>query len=351
MSDSDTELTSEEPLPPVPVLTLSYDHSINYAFQQNAIPVVKELHFKNDATPRKDLMIRVTTEPAFAARYLLGVECDGATYHRAATARDRDKLRQMILEDLGWKLHRVWSTDWWHDASGQMNKLLSELSLILAAREAVESVNESVANNTTTPKSDMALLENVEPTDTIKEDATSAGAVVYQVTDFSGFLAIIYPERFYDHGYDQTLCDLIAHVMIQEAPILEDLLVQRISRAHGFQKAGRLIWERVIALAGRHHHIQEDPLGGRFVWHNSDSPGQWSAYRVPTTQADGRKIEEIAFEELRAAALASNGPDLPVEIARKFGVQRLVAASRARLEAAEKIVSAAATNAHTSSGA
>jgi len=42
---------------------------------------------------------------------LFGIECDGATYHRAATARDRDKLRQMILEGLGWKLHRICSTD------------------------------------------------------------------------------------------------------------------------------------------------------------------------------------------------------------------------------------------------
>ena len=185
----------------------------------------------------------------------------------------------------------------------------------------------------------VAPLENVEPTDTSEEDVPSASTVVYQVTDFSGFLAFIYPERFYDHGYDQTLCDLIAHVMIQEAPILEDLLVQRISRAH----AGRLIRERVLALAERNHHLQDDPLGGCFVWHNSDSPGQWSAYRVPTTQADGRKIEEIAFEEiafeeLRAAALASNGPDLPVEVARKFGVQRVAAASRVRLETMLQVI-------------
>jgi very-short-patch-repair endonuclease len=58
---------------------------------------------------------------------LLGIECDGATYHRAATTRDRDKLRQMILEGLGWKLHRIWSTDWWHDADKEMAKLLEVL--------------------------------------------------------------------------------------------------------------------------------------------------------------------------------------------------------------------------------
>lgn len=67
-------------------------------------------------------------DPNAPGRYLLGVECDGATYHRAATARDRDKLRQFVLEGLGWKLHRIWSTDWWHDAEGQMTKLLKHLA-------------------------------------------------------------------------------------------------------------------------------------------------------------------------------------------------------------------------------
>jgi very-short-patch-repair endonuclease len=60
----------------------------------------------------------------------LGVECDGATYHRAATARDRDKLRQGILEGLGWKLYRIWSTDWWHNADTEMDKLLSSIAMI-----------------------------------------------------------------------------------------------------------------------------------------------------------------------------------------------------------------------------
>ncbi len=73
---------------------------------------------------RVDLAV---VDPAAPGRYLLGIECDGATYHRAATARDRDKLRQMILEGLGWRLHRIWSTDWWHDAEKEMAQLLLRL--------------------------------------------------------------------------------------------------------------------------------------------------------------------------------------------------------------------------------
>jgi len=64
-------------------------------------------------------------DPVSPGRYLLGVECDGATYHRAATARDRDKLRQHILEGLGWTLYRIWSTDWWHDSEAETKKLLA----------------------------------------------------------------------------------------------------------------------------------------------------------------------------------------------------------------------------------
>jgi very-short-patch-repair endonuclease len=72
-------------------------------------------------------------DPAAPGRYLLGVECDGATYHRAATARDRDKLRQLILEGLGWQLHRVWSTDWWHDADKEMERLIGALKMVSAS--------------------------------------------------------------------------------------------------------------------------------------------------------------------------------------------------------------------------
>ena len=59
--------------------------------------------------------------------YLVGVECDGATYHSMATARDRDRLRQSVLEDLGWTLIRVWSTEWWMNQGRCKPALLNAL--------------------------------------------------------------------------------------------------------------------------------------------------------------------------------------------------------------------------------
>ena len=63
--------------------------------------------------------------------YLCGVECDGATYHSSKTARDRDILRQKVLENLGWTIYRIWSTDWFNDTLTQKDKLKEYLELLL----------------------------------------------------------------------------------------------------------------------------------------------------------------------------------------------------------------------------
>ena len=82
---------------------------------------------------RLDMAIVHPSEPG---RYILGVECDGATYHSLPTARDRDRLRQHVLEGLGWSLHRIWSTDWWTHPAREIEKLDAALKLRLAKVEA-----------------------------------------------------------------------------------------------------------------------------------------------------------------------------------------------------------------------
>ena len=56
-------------------------------------------------------------------RFDLGIECDGATYHSSPAARDRDWLRQQILEGLGWHIHRVWSTAWIRNPEAELDAL------------------------------------------------------------------------------------------------------------------------------------------------------------------------------------------------------------------------------------
>jgi very-short-patch-repair endonuclease len=81
------------------------------------------------STYRIDLGVVDDTRPG---EFLLGVECDGATYHSSPTARDRDRLRQKVLEGLGWKFHRIWSREWFRDKPGQMTKLVNRIEFLKA---------------------------------------------------------------------------------------------------------------------------------------------------------------------------------------------------------------------------
>ena len=68
-TEGSTRLTPDaagDNTPTEPSLVLSHDSSVNYAFQQNAIPIVKVLQFKNNGIERKDIIIRISTEPGFA---------------------------------------------------------------------------------------------------------------------------------------------------------------------------------------------------------------------------------------------------------------------------------------------
>lgn len=77
--------------------------------------------------------------PDWPHGYVLAVECDGASYHSSRSARDRDRLRQEILEGLGWQFHRIWSTDWFSNPNREADRLrevLSNRMENLRAREA-----------------------------------------------------------------------------------------------------------------------------------------------------------------------------------------------------------------------
>ena len=72
-------------------------------------------------------------------RFICGIECDGATYHAAESARDRDRLRQQVLEGLGWTFHRVWSTDWFKDREGTIRRLLEKVDVTRGLARAAEA--------------------------------------------------------------------------------------------------------------------------------------------------------------------------------------------------------------------
>ena len=85
--------------------------------------------------------------------YIIGIECDGAGYHSSKSARDRDRIRQEILESMGWHIHRIWSTDWFKHRKEEelrLQKVLAE------AKNRAVLIKEEMDE----PKKEEAILEN-----------------------------------------------------------------------------------------------------------------------------------------------------------------------------------------------
>ncbi|MXY45944.1 MAG: DUF3320 domain-containing protein, partial [Chloroflexi bacterium] len=64
------------------------------------------------------------THPSQPGRYVLGIMCDGDSYHSSQSARDRDRLKEQVLQDLGWRLHRIWSADWFTDPQHELERAI-----------------------------------------------------------------------------------------------------------------------------------------------------------------------------------------------------------------------------------
>ena len=160
-------------------------------------------------------------------RYLLGIECDGATYHSSRSARDRDRLRQQVLEGLGWRIHRIWSTDWFRNPQQELERVA------VAVRAAKMNGAARSAPKPTPPKP----LERVpEP-----EPEIPAPTTPYRVARPGvGFLRT--PLHEVPAG---QLAKWIAQVVAVESPVHFDEVIHRIRKAPGVSRAGSRIREQM----------------------------------------------------------------------------------------------------------
>src|SRR5919197_6565946 len=114
-----------------PVPLNPFEADVADTLQAAGIPVVPQW---GASQYRIDLVARHPERPG---QFVLAIECDGASYHSAATARDRDRLRQQHLEALGWRFHRIWSTDWFLRREEEIRRAVD------AYRAAVDNADRS----------------------------------------------------------------------------------------------------------------------------------------------------------------------------------------------------------------
>lgn len=274
-------------------------------------------------------------DPRAPGRYLLGVECDGRAYHSGATARDRDRLRQVVLEGLGWKLHRVWSTDWWINPEREVEKLLARLNAELE-REIKDELEVPVAEQ----EGDASDASGaVEFSITTEEGAwaaagTTGGLAAYQLADLSGGDS----EAFYSRANNDQLAEQLRVVIETEGPIAETVLHRKVARAWGLERTGVRIVERLRTLTPVDVG-QTDEGNVTFYWPAGVKPEEWNDFRpagndeATRRRADDVSVHELANGVLHVMAMTGNAPtsDVIKSVCRMLGMARTLADAETRV--------------------
>jgi very-short-patch-repair endonuclease len=235
-------------------------------------------------------------DPERPGRYLLGIECDGASYHSARSARDRDRLRQSVLEDHGWILHRIWSTDWFQRPQEQLERTVAAVE---GAKAELEARLEKMHRPDRAVPVEVVTIERADVTEiglARAEEGADLSAVYVEATS-------IQPVAGYDLHETPVglLADLAEKVVAVEGPVHTDEVVLRLRAAWGLQRAGARIQaavERAVSIA-----VQ----AGRLVLEDRFLSVAGAAVRVRdrsgVLSTTLRKPEMLPPQEIRAAIL------------------------------------------------
>jgi very-short-patch-repair endonuclease len=227
-------------------------------------------------------------DPVNPGRYLLGIECDGARYHSARSARDRDRLRQSVLEGLGWRIHRIWSTDWFHNPEEELRKVVQaiETARIAGPPAAVPEPRPEAAEGPVQPRPSA-----------VQATSQNRPAAPYKCAQVSFRLGDV---DMHLVGRSQ-LADLLAQVVSVESPVHWTEATRRILSGAGIQRLGNRIqqaFEEAIRL-GVSRGLFAKRQG--FLWEPAmKEPPVRDRSELP---AGSRKLEFVAPEEIRRAIL------------------------------------------------
>ncbi len=225
-------------------------------------------------------------DPEYPGRYILAIECDGATYHSSRSARDRDRLRQGVLEGLGWNFHRIWSTDWFRNPQQEITRAIAAIE---AARTKITEGRNTIE---TVPELKHEIVRGAP-----SEEPVPSMSQPYVKTRLApaASLTELHQEK------TERLMQMIRAVVDVEAPVHTSEVTRRLLESFGVTRAGARI---TAAVADAIHHGTKQNLfrsKGDFLYStvNITIPIRNRAHM----ESAERKLEWVAPEEIDQALL------------------------------------------------
>ena len=293
-------------------------------FEEDVANVIRSLGYLADhqvgsAGFRIDVGVR---HPDAPGKYILAVECDGAAYHRALSARERDRHRQAVLEGLGWTFHRIWSTDWFHRRPQERQRLAQALTEARAGEKRTRVLGANEDGWRAEPEDWASMIE-------LDVGAVSLPAItaplVYRQADVAVDSALepheVAPSR---------LAEVVREIVVAEGPIHVNLVSRRVAESFGKGRAGARIADAThTALREAKRHSGGDLLERREFWLTREQSEQMPIRDRSAAGAGADKaamlppMEIVAAAELieRESGRVEQG-DLIREVSRLLGFKR-----------------------------
>jgi hypothetical protein len=274
-------------------------------------------------------------DPANPGCFLMGIECDGATYRASNSARDRDRLREQVLTQLGWRIHRIWSPDWISRRESEARRLKKALE-----ETCVEQLRERVPETVVSENKEEDFSQKIEVKQIQFGGAERIG-IPYKVhvlkADFSPYVRIPLSKYPYSsvqknefHFQENRILQsrLLEELVREEGPIHFEVAVQRLAASWGVTRSPKVVQaaKEALNMLIKDHRIT---LKGEFLWPNTAAEIPVRV-PVPAIPESIRHIEHIPPEEIENAlqlvaqyALSISAESLIVETGRVFGFAHL----------------------------
>ena len=243
---------------------------------------------------RIDLAI---VNPEFPGRYLIAIECDGQKYHTSPVARDRDRLRQQVLENMGWRnrIHRIWSTDWFHNYTVASQKLIDAIETAKRLPDDNYSESSSTGSGGTIAEDPIVRMKGKTKSDS--EDKSETYRMCTRIH------TRITPEIYDTRAED--LARAIQEIVDVESPIHVDEVVRRIREFKGLGRAGNRIREAIQTGTKAALRLGLIKKRGNFLW----TPGLEKPivrFRDGDAKVDAEMICDEEVEEAIIAILKNH---------------------------------------------
>lgn len=230
------------------------------------------------------------THPDHPGVYLAGIECDGATYHGSPSARDRDRVRHLILENLGWRLVRLWSTDYFQDPEEAIAKIDRRLNEILEEDRSKAALLKKEEDVTV----QLAGVNDVTGVDEPLSNDVDVGLGEKSTDEFSSEYD---HSRYFDEDYKITLIDIAKNILTDKNGITLHELALDIANLHGLSRTSKKQREYIIELLKPWAGLRRDGVNKPVVWSSPEEIVDEIPWRGLAPWGEERDWNEIPYPE------------------------------------------------------